>query len=102
MFPLTDTVVGIPGRIVHRSGVRVNPLEHGNLPDSEGRVIRLLLKRIEDLEKQVEELLRTEKAEQKILFNGGESELPLEKNHIHEKSCRLIDKEIEEFLGGTM
>ena len=43
--PSDCTVVGIPGRIVHRSGVRVNPLEHGNLPDSEGRVIRLLLDR---------------------------------------------------------
>ena len=100
--PTDCTVVGIPGRIVHRSGVRVNPLEHGNLPDSEGRVIRLLLKRIEDLEQQVAELLRTEEAEQKIFLNGGESEFPSEQNHIHEKTCRLIDKEIEEFLGGTI
>ena len=100
--PSDCTVVGIPGRIVHRSGVRVNPLEHGNLPDSEGRVIRLLLERIENLEKQVETLQRVEKKEPTILFNGNENECHPEADHIAERSCRLIDKEIEEFLGGTM
>jgi serine O-acetyltransferase len=35
--PSDCTVVGVPGRIVYRSGVRVNPLEHGSLPDSEAR-----------------------------------------------------------------
>ena len=27
------TVVGIPGRVIHQSGVRINPLAHSALPD---------------------------------------------------------------------
>lgn len=54
--PADCTVVGIPGRIVYRSGARVNPLEHGNLPDSEAKVIRMLLDRIDTLEEQVQQL----------------------------------------------
>jgi len=54
--PSDCTVVGIPGRIVYRSGVKINPLEHGNLPDSEATVIRALVDRIEALEQQVREL----------------------------------------------
>ncbi|NJL82010.1 MAG: serine O-acetyltransferase [Chloroflexaceae bacterium] len=53
--PSDCTVVGIPGRIIYRSGVRVDPLEHGNLPDSEATVIRALLDRIESLEQQVQQ-----------------------------------------------
>jgi serine O-acetyltransferase len=52
--PADCTVVGIPGRIIYRSGVRVDPLEHGNLPDSEARVIRALLDRIDGLEAQMQ------------------------------------------------
>jgi serine O-acetyltransferase len=51
--PSDCTVVGIPGRIVFRSGERVEPLEHGRLPDSEAQVIRALVDRIEQLEQQV-------------------------------------------------
>jgi serine O-acetyltransferase len=54
--PSDCTVVGIPGRIVHRSGVKINPLEHGNLPDSEATIIRSLVDRIELLEQQLQEL----------------------------------------------
>lgn len=54
--PSECTVVGIPGRIVYRSGVKVNPLEHGNLPDSEATVIRSLIDRIESLEAEVKSL----------------------------------------------
>ena len=61
--PSDCTVVGIPGKIVYQSGVRVNPLEHGNLPDSEAKVIRLLLDRIDLLEKQFQ-ALKSEKLEQ--------------------------------------
>jgi serine O-acetyltransferase len=52
--PADCTVVGIPGRIIYRSGVRVDPLEHGNMPDSEARVIRALLDRIDGLEAQMQ------------------------------------------------
>ena len=51
--PSDCTVVGIPGRVVYRSGVKVNPLEHGSLPDSEATVIRALLNKIDSLEEQV-------------------------------------------------
>jgi len=54
--PSDSTVVGIPGRVVYRSGVKVDPLDHSNLPDSEATVIKTLLDRIEQLEKQVNEL----------------------------------------------
>ncbi|MDY7008920.1 MAG: serine O-acetyltransferase [Cyanobacteriota bacterium] len=54
--PSDCTVVGVPGRVVYRSGVKVNPLEHGSLPDSEAEVIRALVDRIDSLEQQVESL----------------------------------------------
>ena len=54
--PANCTVVGVPGRVVHRSGVKVNPLEHGSLPDSEATVIRALVDRIDSLEQQLESL----------------------------------------------
>ena len=59
--PSECTVVGIPGRIVYRSGVKVNPLEHGNLPDSEATIIRNLINRIESLEQEVTSLKEKEK-----------------------------------------
>ncbi|MBE9222498.1 serine O-acetyltransferase [Cyanobacterium stanieri LEGE 03274] len=59
--PSECTVVGIPGRIVYRSGVKVNPLEHGNLPDSEATVIRGLIDRIESLEQEIMQLKEKEK-----------------------------------------
>ena len=50
------TVVGIPGRVVHQSGVRVNPLAHSALPDSEANVIRNLMERIDELENSMTDL----------------------------------------------
>ena len=53
--PPDATVVGIPGRIITpKSNNRISPLEHGKLPDIEAGVIRSLLSRIEQLEKQVQ------------------------------------------------
>ncbi len=49
------TVVGIPGRIVSRTGAGC-PLEHGKLPDPEANIIRSLLDRIENLEQQIQKL----------------------------------------------
>ncbi|TAD77315.1 MAG: serine O-acetyltransferase [Oscillatoriales cyanobacterium] len=54
--PADCTVVGVPGRVVYRSGVRVDPLEHGRLPDSEAQAIRALLDRIELLEQRIIDL----------------------------------------------
>ena len=50
------TVVGIPGRVVHQSGVKINPLAHSALPDAEARVIKNLMERIDALEGQILEL----------------------------------------------
>jgi serine O-acetyltransferase len=57
--PADCTVVGVPGRVVYRSGVRVDPLEHGKLPDSEAQAIRALLDRIEVLEQRIVDLETT-------------------------------------------
>ena len=100
-IPSDCTVVGIPGRIIYQSGVKVNPLEHGNLPDSEAKVIRLLLDRIEALEKQVE-ALQEDKLKQRELVVSGISKLTASSDHDESHSCYIKDKEIEEFLGGTM
>lgn len=54
--PDNCTVVGVPGRIVRCSSEKACPLEHGQLPDTEATVIRLLLDRIERLEQQLQTL----------------------------------------------
>lgn len=100
--PSECTVVGIPGRVIYRSGVRVNPLEHGNLPDSEARVIRLLLDRIEILEQQVEELQQANLWQREILTQGTFKSCTEMGATTFGERCRLLDKEIEEFLGGTL
>ena len=84
------TVVGIPGRVIHQSGVRINPLAHSALPDAEANVIRNLMERIDQLENQVGELqscLSTFTTEGTIRdVSSG-------------KSQNLKDREILEFLG---
>lgn len=49
------TVVGVPGRIVSRTGHGC-PLEHNQLPDPEANIIRSLLDRIESLEQQIQKI----------------------------------------------
>ena len=65
--PSDCTVVGIPGRIVFRSGVKVDPLDHSNLPDSEAKVIRTLLDRIEKLEAEISQLKQRQSLEEEYL-----------------------------------
>lgn len=98
--PSDCTVVGVPGRVVHRSGVKVNPLAHDNLPDSEATVIRALVDRIEALEQQVETLQKSQPQSMAAISSLSTSEMA-EELAITQR-CRLADKEIEEFLGGTM
>ena len=45
-----SSVVGIPGRVIHQSGVRIDPLAHSALPDAEAQVIRSLMERLDQLE----------------------------------------------------
>ena len=84
------TVVGIPGRVIHQSGVRINPLAHSALPDAEANVIRNLMERIDELEsmmsnlrKKLSEFTKEEQIDEKCLG----------------KSQNLKDREIIEYLG---
>ncbi|MEB3210573.1 MAG: serine O-acetyltransferase [Leptolyngbyaceae bacterium] len=121
--PSDCTVVGVPGRIVYRAGERVDPLEHGQLPDSEAKVIRLLVDRIEALEQHVQDLqsqLQTTPASHVASPNGFSSHADLsselsESPEVERElcsvssatgqrssnQCQLRDREIEEFFNGS-
>jgi len=96
--PSDCTVVGIHGRIIYRSGVRVDPLEHGSLPDSEAEVIRALVDRIEALEQKIQTLEPQERYKTKVFV-----ELPAPSvESIQERDrCSLRDKAIQQFLDGA-
>ena len=97
--PSNCTVVGIPGRVVYKSGVKVDPLGHGNLPDSEAAVIRTLVDRIESLEQEMKQLKQSQ-SESKSLVAAVLSEThEAESCQQVKDSCLLRDKEIREFLG---
>jgi serine O-acetyltransferase len=70
--PPNSTVVGIPGRIVKRDGVRVGRLEHDKLPDPVVDMFRLMQRQIDDLKAELAEV-KTQKAElAKVkIYNGG-------------------------------
>ncbi len=84
------TVVGIPGRVIHQSGVRINPLAHSALPDAEANVIRNLMERIDQLENHVGSL----QADLKAIAAGR----PVSEVNPGQ-SQNLKDREILEFLG---
>jgi serine O-acetyltransferase len=90
--PSDCTVVGVPGRIVYRSGERVEPLEHGRLPDSEAQVIRALVDRIETLEQAIQSI-QTEQTDRQPVTVATSTK--------HSQHCRVKDKVIEEFFDGT-
>ena len=85
-----STVVGVPGRVVHQSGVKVNPLAHSALPDAEANVIKNLMDRIDSLENEILKLQKTlqciDSSESIDISKLGDSQ-------------NLKDKEIFEFLG---
>ncbi len=54
--PPHSTVVGIPGRIVRARSAQNEELEHGQLPDPEGQALEDLLRRVEQLEQQLQAL----------------------------------------------
>lgn len=57
--PPNCTVVGVPGRIVSQLGKRVDPLEHGQLPNPQTDAFCALAGRIEQMEKQIKILQQT-------------------------------------------
>jgi serine O-acetyltransferase len=85
-----STVVGIPGRVIHQSGVRIDPLAHSALPDAEAGVIRNLMERIDTLEN---ELLRTQACLREVAAGRPLSE------PCGGRAQNLRDREILEFLG---
>jgi serine O-acetyltransferase len=112
--PADCTVVGIPGRIVYRSGERVDPLEHGRLPDSEAQVIRALVDRIESLEQQLQILQAKQSLDESFALApavNGSSQSDIQtlvdrpkaeaQPTDHSLSCRIRDRIIEEFLDGA-
>jgi len=88
--PPDSTVVGIPGRVVHQSGVRIEPLAHSALPDAEANVIRNLMERIDTLEGEIAQ----QRQRLGRLAEGG----PLEET-TGGQAQNLKDREILEFLG---
>ncbi|VXD24636.1 Serine acetyltransferase [Planktothrix serta PCC 8927] len=115
--PTDCTVVGVPGRIVYRSGVRIDPLEHGSLPDSEAQVIRMLVDRIELLEQQVQTLQQQSSVAQdqleaalkleycpdqdRLTFPEQTRDSDQEYLVLTATHCRLQDRTIQEFLDGA-
>ena len=109
--PSDCTVVGIPGRIVYRAGERVEPLEHGRLPDSEAQVIRALVDRIEQLEQQLQLVQERQSLSLSYSLTAAPSRPTLPESTIippteseaeaQTRSCRLRDRVIEEFLDGA-
>ena len=86
------TVVGIPGRIVHQSGVNINPLAHSALPDAEARIIKNLMQRIDQLEGQIRSL--EEINEQ---YRAKYDKKQEERTKVGEAQS-LMDREILEYL----
>tara|TARA_B100000579_G_scaffold417953_1_gene415031 strand:+ start:61 stop:807 length:747 start_codon:yes stop_codon:yes gene_type:complete len=85
-----STVVGIPGRVVHQSGVNINPLAHSALPDAEGSVIKNLMDRIDHLENHIiglQDLIEKTNITKK------------KKQIFISESQSLRDKEIIDFIG---
>ncbi|KAF3887142.1 MULTISPECIES: serine O-acetyltransferase [Nostocales] len=108
--PSDCTVVGIPGRILYRSGVRVNPLEHGSLPDAEAQVIRALVDRLEQLEQQIQQLQDVQQNLSVTNLTAALKEQYSSQTHILTEEpvfaetrsrCRIDNKIIEEFLDGA-
>ena len=87
-----STVVGIPGRVVHQSGVKINPLAHSALPDAEGNVIKNLMDRIDYLENHIIGL-------QDLIEKGNINQE--KKQVVISDSQSLRDKEIIDFLGSS-
>ena len=86
------TVVGVPGRVIHQSGVRINPLAHSALPDAEAKVIKNLMDRIDSLEQEVQRLKNQNRTISQYL---GKSEDYVKSG----EAQSLKDKEIVEIFG---
>lgn len=66
--PPNSTVVGNPGRVVKRNGVRVGRLDHGNVPDPLTDISTQLQQQIDDLKAELQSLMNTRNS------HGGQDE----------------------------
>ena len=83
------TVVGVPGRVIHQKGTKINPLAHSALPDAEANIIRNLMNRIDDLENEIEYLRRN-------IISGQKERV---ENRLNASAQNLKDREIIEYIG---
>ena len=88
-----STVVGIPGRVIHQSGVRIDPLAHSALPDAEARMIRNLMDRLDTLEGEIAQLRQH--------LDPARKGQVLTRDVAVGPSQNLKDREILEYLGTT-
>lgn len=65
--PSNCTIVGIPGKVVCRSGAKFKPLEHSNLPDSKAILIDTLSDRIESLEQEIKKISQKESQSESLV-----------------------------------
>ena len=88
--PSDSTVVGVPGRNISRTqNSPLYPLEHGKLPDLEGKAIISLLERVERAEKQLQSLtlhLQEQEFKEQIQQKESQAEEPQAKEFKNEKS----------------
>lgn len=75
--PANSTVVGFKARVVKRDGVRVDRLDHGNLPDPVVDMFRTLQEQLDEVKLELEEcryrLMEEEKLREKANErNGGQ------------------------------
>ena len=109
--PSDCTVVGVPGRILYRSGEKAEPLEHGRLPDSEAMAIRALVDRIETLENELSKIRKAQPVseleekvsslEQLVSVGAGVPSPGSIKHCDGVKCCDIKDRALQEFLGGS-
>ena len=106
--PSECTVVGVPGRVVYRSGERVGPLEHAQLPDSEARAIRALMDRMISLENEVAELRKAKapETEEELAAKIADLESLMSVGAVGEncdgsQCCNLDDRALQEFFDGA-
>lgn len=85
--PPDSTVVGVPGRVVARAGVRVREadLDHGDLPDPIGCALDLMALRVERLEAELETLRRISRSGQAVGYGGAPCE-PLPESEEEEEA----------------
>jgi len=72
--PADCTVVGVPGRVVARSGVRVREadvLNHGDLPDPVGRALEHMASRLNAVEAELHAVRAASRQRPKLITDEG-------------------------------